>query len=143
MRQAEVVARERHPGFQQAGGRGSFRLAGRRSLVAVVGQSVQLHDVLFSRFASQLVTSVESCALEDYTSAYLEKVVKALDHRVFYTFLSASVTPVDVKTASASSPRQYNTVLTCCVASELPSPDATRKWSKRRRHRASRPAFGS
>ena len=56
--------------------------------------------------------------LQGFDDTYLEK---------WYSV--AAVTFVDIKTASASSPRQYRRVLTCFLASSSNSPDALRNCS--------------
>ena len=51
-----------------------------------------------------------------------------------YFLRSFSVMFTDARTSSASSPKQYSSVLTCRDSFSFDNPDANQNWSKRLRH---------
>ena len=75
------------------------------SALAVFDEVVEAGDILFRRFSLALIPAVESRALEDFILADLKEIVQFL-HNSVYLLSVLSLALADVRTSSASSPRQ-------------------------------------
>lgn len=84
------------------------------TVVTIAGKVVQCQEVLFCSFSLGLLLRVKQCMLK-ITFLLTEKL-----SNFSRTSVVSLVMPVEVKTLSDSSPKQYNKVLICCPSDLVP-----------------------
>ena len=58
----------------------AYRFIFEFSVVAVIGKSVKLDDILLCSFTVLLIPSVESCTFENDVSSHFKEIVELLDY---------------------------------------------------------------
>ena len=103
------------------------------TIFTVFHKVIESSDELFNGFLLTLKSGVEAWSLKDHVFRILKWPLNFPSTSTYFLQFSSEIL-VEVETSSASSPKQYRSVLTCVSSSSLRNPDATRNCSKRRRH---------
>ena len=98
------------------------------TVFTVIRQAIEARDELPNRFVFLLCSAVKPHALKNNVLPNLEVGIKFCKDIVILFLLSIEMF-VDIKTSSASSPKQYKSVLTCLSSSSLDNPDAMQNCS--------------